>query len=358
MAAIVSWQPNEACDQVIRHLVQGDCVVLPTESTYEIVASALHPDAVANLCRVGGSPAIVLSDYPTLFDWLPLLKGAGARLIRKLGAGPVVLSADANYRAGLWAQLPARVRELLAPADRLSVRWPAHAITDELCRTNLPLVSAPLESALTAAAAASLVGETTACIVDAGPAHIGMPPSRVEADGRRLRLTRPGGLSREHFDALVICRIVFVCTGNTCRSPMAQALCKKQLADRLGCSVAELHQHGFLVQSAGLAATMGADASPESVVVATEHGADLAHHKSSMMTMELLQWADHVFAMTSGHWYTLLSATPAGLVEPRMLSPEYIDVSDPIGGELADYRTCAQQILECLEQRVPELLES
>ena len=53
------------------------------------------------------------------------------------------------------------------------------------------------------------------------------------------------------------CLIVFICTGNTCRSPLAEALCKKRLSDRLGCGVEELPGHGFSVVSAGLAASMG-----------------------------------------------------------------------------------------------------
>ena len=56
---------------------------------------------------------------------------------------------------------------------------------------------------------------------------------------------------------------VFVCTGNTCRSPLAEGLCKKLLAERLGCPAEELPQRGFLVISAGIAAMMGGEAAAE-----------------------------------------------------------------------------------------------
>ncbi|MSQ95878.1 MAG: hypothetical protein EXR98_15170 [Gemmataceae bacterium] len=358
MSAIISWQPNESSDQVLRHLANGDCVALPTESTYEVVASALHPAAVARLRCVDAAPAIVLNDYAALVDWLPLLRGAAARLFRKLGPGPVVLSADAGFRSGLWARLPDGVRAPLVQEGRLAVRWPAHPIWDKLRQANLPLVSVPLHIAKIAAEAAQCAGDAVACIVDGGPSEFGIPATVVRAEGRQCRLTREGGLPRELFERLVLCRVLFICTGNTCRSPLAQALCTKLLADRLGCAPRDLSQHDFLVQSAGLAAMMGGDASPAAVDVAKELGADLSEHKSTMATMELLRWADYVFSMTSSHWYTLLSVAPAGVAEPRMLSPQFQDISDPIGGELADYRTCAQQILECLEQRLPELLES
>ena len=63
------------------------------------------------------------------------------------------------------------------------------------------------------------------------------------------------------------CLVVFVCTGNTCRSPLAEALCKKRLADALGCAMADLPGRGFFVCSAGLAAMMGGPAAAEAVDV-------------------------------------------------------------------------------------------
>src|SRR4051794_36633592 len=109
MDAIHPWQPNESCDLVIRHLSQGECVALPTEATYEIVASALHPDAVARLERLAIEPyrpAIVLGDFANLRDWLPLLSGVGVRLFRKMGPGPIVLMADGGCARGNVSRLP------------------------------------------------------------------------------------------------------------------------------------------------------------------------------------------------------------------------------------------------------------
>ena len=77
-----------------------------------------------------------------------------------------------------------------------------------------------------------------------------------------------------------------------------------------------------------------------------------------MVTMEMLAWADHLFAMTNGHCSTLESIALEGMAHPRMLSPVHQDIADPIGAELAAYRTCADQILTCLKARLPEILES
>jgi protein-tyrosine phosphatase len=356
MSAIVPWQPNESCRLVIRHLVDGDCVALPTESTYELVASALQPDAAGRLRKLG-QPAFAISEYAELAEWLPLLGGAGARLFRKMGAGPITLQADAGFATGLWSRLPDATRQHTAEDNRIAVRWPGHPIWRELRQAGIPLVSASIPAGVSAAETAHLLGDRAACVVDAGPASIASVPTVVRAAGRRCVVQQAGALSDEEIDELALCRIVFICTGNTCRSPMAQVLCVKVLADALGCAPADLKQHGYCVQSAGLAAMMGAVASPDAASVVAEMGAELAQHSSRMVTLELLQWADYLFGMTSGHRWTLESIA-APMPPPRMLAVDGVDIADPIGGAWADYKTCAHQILECLQQRLPELLEA
>ena len=341
--------------------MEGECVALPTEASYELVASALHPGATERLRSLKApeqTPAVVLFEHAQLLDWLPRLRGSGARLFRKLGPGPVGLRADAGCASGLLSRLPGPIRDMLVQAGRMTVRWPAHPIWGELGQAGLPLVSVPVEGGVNAEETAKHVGSVAACIVDAGATQFGGPVTIVKAVGRRCLVERLGVLLQEQIDELAVCRILFICTGNTCRSPMAERLCAKLLSDHLGCAPADLSQQGFCVQSAGMAAMMGGEASPDAVRVAAELGTDLASHRSRMATWEMFAWADHVFAMTAGQWYALRDIAAATMPPPSMLSPRHEDIADPIGGELADYRTCAHQILECLKERLPELLES
>ena len=353
MPAIVPWQPTEAANQALQHLRAGRCVALPSESTYELVASAFHADALPTT-----HAAIILGDYPQLFDWMSWATGAGERLFRKLGAGPYLFRGHGGYTHGLAMRLPTKAQQAVIREDRLALRWPEHPIWQELSRADLALVTASVEGGVNAEATAKNLGDRVACVVDAGPTTHQALPSVVESVGRRCRLARPGPLTQEQLDAVTCCRVLFICTGNTCRSPMAESLCRNMLADRLGCSPAQLGERGFCVQSAGLAAMMGSEASSEAVQVATELGADLAQHRSKPASLELLQWADFTFAMTSGHWYTLRSVDVPGLTPSRMLSPRFEDIVDPIGGSMAVYRTCADQIVGCLQHWLPEILEA
>jgi len=149
--------------------------------------------------------------------------------------------------------------------------------------------------------------------------------------------------------------IVFVCTGNTCRSPLAEALCKKLLAQRLGCTVEELPRCGFVVLSAGLAAMMGASAAPEAVEAARELEADVGGHRSQPLTAPLAAQADHLVAMTRSHLLALAAQYPDLGNRARLLGGGGDDVPDPIGCDQQIYRECAQQILHHLEKFLPEI---
>src|SRR5437870_3579606 len=80
--------------------------------------------------------------------------------------------------------------------------------------------------------------------------------------------------------------VVFLCTGNTCRSPLAEVLCKKRLAESLGCTPEELPTRGFLVCSAGLSAFPGDSAANFSQNIAREYGMDLSGHFSQPLSPE------------------------------------------------------------------------
>ncbi len=151
----------------------------------------------------------------------------------------------------------------------------------------------------------------------------------------------------------VRCSVLFVCTGNTCRSPLAEALCKRLLADRLGCEPEQLASRGFVVRSAGVAAFPGDAPSEQSVIVAKEYGADLEAHRSQPVNPELLIEATHVLAMTSTH-AALLAMRFAGVGPiPELLCGPGVDLDDPIGGDLDVYRACAETIRVHLERFLP-----
>lgn len=137
-------------------------------------------------------------------------------------------------------------------------------------------------------------------------------------------------------------RILFICTGNTCRSPLAEGLAKKMAFDR-GLSPE--------IESAGLS-VFPDGANPHSITVAAEYGADLTKHRARPLTDTMLLQADQIYTMTKSQADFLKRIYPSGNEKIKTLCDQ--DVSDPYGGSEDDYRLCAQQIWEGLQQRWEE----
>lgn len=147
--------------------------------------------------------------------------------------------------------------------------------------------------------------------------------------------------------------ILFVCTGNTCRSPLAESLCKRVLADRIGCSQAELESRGYVVRSAGVAAFHGDAPSETAIAAAAEFGADLTGHRSRPVNPEMLADATDVVTMTRTHAAMLAYRFPGLGPPPTPLCGPDEDLPDPIGGDIGIYRECTGVILRHLERLVP-----
>ncbi len=370
MTQVLDWQsaadPRAVVRQAVDALADGRLVGLPTETVYGLAASALRPEAVARLQESKGRPenkplALAVGGAAEALDWVPAMSPLGRRLARRCWPGPVTLVFGDGVERGLLSRLPEPVRRRVAPAGTLGLRVPAHdAVLQVLQRLAGPLVLSSANAsgappATTAGQVVEAVGDGLALVIDGGPSHYGQASTVVKVSGDRFEVLREGVVSAAQLERLAPCLVVFVCTGNTCRSPLAEALCKKLLAERLGCPVEELPARGFIVLSAGLAAMMGGPAAGEAVATARELGADLSQHASRPLTADLVAQADHVITMTRSHQLAVSRHFGHVGPRPRLLCPEGHDIADPVGCDQPVYRECAQQILGYLERLLPEL---
>lgn len=335
---------------------------------------------------------------PTVIDWSPAVDPSElVRQIRDtLAAGAVVvLPGDCGYlalgkpgtcvespRSAVLAWGPDKVaaQGLNVPlvARRLMTRaWPAPLVielptADGFARLRCPehplfdlVVPAVAElgpvlvadtGEATAEAAVQRLGEAVGLAVNAGERPVGAP-TVVRVTDSGYAITEPGAFPEAEIERLAARIVLFVCTGNTCRSPLAEALAKKTLADRFGCTPDELPARGLWVLSAGVSAYGGAAASEESVAVAAELGADLSQHYSRPVNPQLLLAADDVIAMTRSHLDALAARYP-GIGAPARLLCGDEDLDDPIGAGAEVYRACARTILQHLERFLPEWVGS
>ena len=143
--------------------------------------------------------------------------------------------------------------------------------------------------------------------------------------------------------------VLFICTGNVCRSPMAEGLFRQAVKGR----------GEYRVLSAGLGAMEGQPPSPYAVQAVKELGIDISGQRSRMLTPDLVQQADYILGMTHSHIDTVMMLYPMA-AEKTFLLREFDetldtfekDISDPIGGSYEIYLTCRDQI----EQGLPSLL--
>jgi protein-tyrosine phosphatase len=361
MSTVLAWR--RALDarglalHVARALGGGSLVALPTETGYALAGSATNAEAFSRLVPNGVAPTLALPAAGAACDWAPGLSGLGRRLVRRGWPGPLELVFGGDLERGLVGRLPEAARSRLCGDGALRLWVPEHdAAAAVLQQASGPLVFAGIAEGAapprTADEAAFRWADLADLVIDAGPSALGTPSTAVRVDGEQWRVVREGAVGADVIAGYAAAMVVFVCTGNTCRSPLAEALCKKKLADGLGCAVDELPGRGFVVLSAGLAAMMGEPAAAEAVAVARAYGAALDGHYSRPVTATLLSEADLVLTMTRGHLTTLSgTGAPAGL-----LAPGGEDIADPIGAGAEVYEACARQIWESLDSVVASLL--
>jgi len=144
-------------------------------------------------------------------------------------------------------------------------------------------------------------------------------------------------------------RILFVCTGNTCRSPLAEAIARKFAIER---GLIDLE-----IASAGTSSWEGAPASDGAMLIGIERNIDLSQHRSQQLTRELVGASDYIFAMGPHHLERIEAMGGEG---KAFLLAAYATngssdraVSDPFGGDLDVYRATADE----LQQDVKRLLD-
>jgi L-threonylcarbamoyladenylate synthase len=364
----VSDGADRILSQAAKRIEAGELVAFPTETVYGIACRA-HPETLKELDEIKGRTpdkhyTLHIGDVSQLEDFLSLASPRASKLAKKALPGPLTLvfelSPSAQDYVKTW--LGEAAYGVLCKDNTLGIRCPDHPVARSLLRQTACAVVAPSANK-TGQAPASDADEimtqmngSLSLVLDAGPCVLKQSSTvvRIGPTGR-LHLLREGLLSQQAILDMAQTQFLFVCTGNTCRSPMAEGIARQMLAQHLCCKeIDDLSVLGYKIVSAGTMGMSGMPASEGAVTACTDRGIDISGHQSNTLSASLIEESDFIFTMTRFHRDTVLAWFPEAVDRCTVLDID-TDIDDPVGQSVAVYRACASQIETAIKNRLGEL---
>ncbi len=340
-------------DAVADVIGRGGVIGLPTDTVYGIGCDAGSPKAIKSIYRLKGraesKPLVLFVSKKSLVKRYGRMNPSARRLVRDFFPGALTLVMEASSLAP---------SDLVAGDGRISVRVPGSKIAQKILKTLPgPLATTSAnpsgrKEATTAAMVSKIFKEGIEVIVDGGRCA-GRPSTVIDTSVTPPRVLRKGAISIPEIERTVGREVrvgegvrlvvLFVCTGNTCRSPMASGLLKKRLSRGV--------KRKVRIVSAGAAVSDGCPAAELARVAAEERGIDVGLHRSRSLTQEMLREADFVICFDPSHLRRVSELWPPTSVKSFLLkrfkdgsASRRSSIRDPFGGGLDVYRKCIEEI--------------
>jgi tRNA threonylcarbamoyl adenosine modification protein (Sua5/YciO/YrdC/YwlC family) len=336
-------------DGPARAIVDGKLVGLPTDTVYAVATNADKPAALEKLHGLcGRSPSdpltLLISDSDDVARFVEHVPPVANRLMNTFWPGPLTLV------------LPKK------GGGSVSLRYPANKIALAVIQKAAVPVAAPSASMpgrppVTTAAELDLAfRDKLEFIVDGGMSSATGLSTVMRCSQKGFNVVRAGMVSAEALEESVARCILFVCLGNTCRSPMAVGLVRKALADHFHVPENMLIKAGYNVKSAGTSATVGEPMSEYAKAVLHEKNCDSGVHASQPISSLLIKEADVVFVMNESQRTAILSMVPQAAGRVELLDREGKSIEDPFGGTLEEYRRAADRIVKSIPGLVKRII--
>lgn len=344
-------------------LGQGGIVAFSTDTVYGLGVNLLCPDAVSKVFELKKRPKtiplpVMIAQPEQMEEFTKQIGPPVRKLVQTFWPGPltIVMPCDSGVLAG----------------QRVGFRVPDDPVALKIIECSSFPIACPSGSISgrggpkTAQEILSDFDGRVDLVLDAGPCRIGKEATVVEMDGAAARILRHGYICQELIDTCLnrplidkqkVRSVLFVCTGNSCRSVIAEGLFNKLIQEKGNPSVRAL--------SAGTIAFPGVRPSENAILVMKEEDVDISNHLSQSLTRELIDVADLVIALTRAHKRFILeiAGNPAADSNKVHLLMDFasrwdffgVDVEDPIGQPVWAYRNCLNMMKDPI-QRLVEML--
>ena len=344
----------------------GGLVAFPTETVYGIAcrAEAASLAKLDKIKRRGADKHYTLHIGHKKFaeKYLPIIGLKAQKLISNAWPGPLTIIFELNEQdlKQQLSQLKREVFKVLYKDNTIGIRCPDNPIASTLLQKAKRPVVAPSANitgntpSINAEQVIALFSGKINLLLDGGPCKYKKSSTIVKISKNRLKILRPGVYLQPKLEELSTVKFLFVCTGNTCRSPMALGIFRKYLAEKLKCNIDNLNKTGYRLNSAGIMGISGSPASTEAIKSCSAKGVDIRAHKSQRLSQQLIEESDLIYVMSNVHLEQIINLNPASAKKCLLLA-ENKEIPDPIGRLEAFYNNCAELIEHAVKKRISEL---